>query len=515
MSLSSTKAGYYPECAGNEGQESRMKRRIAAAFLSIFLTQILLGMGGKVEAQGLWNGPDILSNRESRVEGLAEIVADSYGFVHVFWVEKSLRDDFITINYARFDGETWSAPVDLVARRGLGVEVALGNAVVDRNGNLYLTWMDGIRGPAFLTSAPVYDALSAQKWQPSIPLEISAYESKLQVDSKGVLHVLFNDFYGSDPGIYYLRSEDGGVLWSAPFRVDPDRPANYLPLNLKFLVDESDNLHASWEYSDLNTSGFITKVVRYARSSDGGGNWSTSIIDEADESSDEVRVAGAVMAVQGQNIHVIWAGDQQIRREYRFSMDAGVTWSSTSRVFGDLQGAAGDGISVDGAGRIHYVAQIRYPQGLYHAYLEQGQWSTPALFYLISLSPSDPIGDRIHAHRVRLAVRAGNQLVVVFRDPPGDPQQRLFSMYLTLNDIQPSSLLPIPTPDLTVTSSNPTPVVEITSPTATPTSQPLMVNVNASPQADLSTPADTLLWAIIPALILIGGVITLQLRRNH
>src|SRR5207247_1489570 len=111
---------------------------------------------------------------------------------------------------------------------------------------------------------------------------------------------------------------------------------------------------------------------------------------------------------------------EQSYRNYRYSTDAGLTWSVSERIFGELNGQAFDGLAVDGAGRVHFFGQIRYPQGIYHAIWDHGTWSVPDLVYLILQgdSSTEVMGDRIHAHDTVPVVRAGNQLVLTFADGP-------------------------------------------------------------------------------------------------
>jgi hypothetical protein len=151
------------------------------------------------------------------------------------------------------------------------------------------------------------------------------------------------------------------------------------------------------------------------------------------------------LVAQDRTIHVIYAGDETTHREHRYSRDAGQTWSPVTAIFGDLHGQAeGDGLAVDALGRVHYVGQIRYPQGLYHAFWDDGRWSRPNLFYQIDLDSTDPLAGQIHAHSVRLAVRAGHQLVTTFyhRSEPV-----LYAMHSTLSGVPAVRLQSTPQPE--------------------------------------------------------------------
>jgi hypothetical protein len=232
-----------------------------------------------------------------------------------------------------------------------------------------------------------------------------------------------------------------------------------MPADIQFQIDENDVLHIAWYYFSLDFSG--ADWVRYTRSVDGGVSWSTPFtIDKKDPpgtSATEKDLSEATprMIATGGTVHLIWAaGDQNFYRYHRFSNNSGETWSRPARVFGNLNGQAGDGFTVDGAGRVHFFSQIRFPRGIYHMIWDRGEWSIPSLVYLISVSSDDPIGSRVHAHRTYPAVRAGNQIVLTFTDPPGTAHRRLFTMTRTLNDVEALPVDPTPVPVPTEDTEN-------------------------------------------------------------
>ncbi|RME46125.1 MAG: exo-alpha-sialidase, partial [Caldilineae bacterium] len=421
------------------------------ALLSLLLLTGIAATSAQVQ-DARWSAPLRLST-EGSIASEAFMVTDDFGFLHAFWVESGLPDGRVIIQYSRFDGENWTPPIDIYASKPGGTVGNIAPAV-DAQGTLHLLWTGGVAGPLYYATAPAYDALSARHWSSPARIEVPAYRPRLLIDARGILHVVYANFYGQEPGVYYMRSEDGGKTWNTPIRLDPDIPAGMAPLEVKFALDDRGGLHAMWNYVSLAEAA--GKAIRYAHSLDGGFNWSLPMsIDEADEAPNELRAAKPGMVVQGQNVYAIWAGTADTNREFRFSTDAGQTWSVPLRIFGGLHGEAiGDGLALDAAGRLHFVGQIRWPQGLYHAIWDGVQWTQPALFYLIASGDKDPIGERIHAHHVRLAVRAGNQLVVTFTNSPGDATPlTLYAMHRTLEDVPP--LEPLPTPPV---AASPTPV---------------------------------------------------------
>ena len=488
--------------------------KITIILCSVVFVLLFLTASAQAQEQSGWSAPIRLSSEEGTASE-AFMVADQFGYLHVFWIESELPDNRSIIQYARFDGENWAGPLDIYATRPGGA-VGFVSPAVDEQGILHLVWTGGNTGPVFYTTAPAHDALSAQQWLNPYRMDIPAYRVKLKIDSENRLHLIYGDFYGQEPGVYYMRSEDGAATWTPPIWLDPDIPTNRAPFDLALALDDAGGVHAAWNYLDFDQG--LIEALRYVHSRDGGDNWDFPIeIDEPDESSGELRNARPGLIAQGQNVHIIWAGTEDTNREHRFSTDAGQTWSVPIRVFGGLHGEAiGDGLAIDSSGRVHFMGQIRWPQGLYHAYWDQNYWSVPSLIYLIAQGDKEELGDRIHAHHVRLAIRNGNQLVTTFTNPPAESESvALYAMHRTLDDVAPLAAVATPTPKPLVT---PTPL------TADATPTPLAVSfiptrsriIEAAPELT-SAPAPTYpLWlGLTPVLVLLGGAIVFQLVRKR
>lgn len=474
-------------------------RRRQYLFISLLLLAVL-ALSQVVEAQEEkgWSGPFRLStDRGKAIE--ASLVADKYGYAHIFWAEE-LPDERVIVRYARFDGETWSLPIDLRVTQPYK-SITNVSAAIDKEGILYLAWSESPSGPILFTSVPAHNATSVQNWQKPRQIRVPADQTMLQVDSKGVLHILYVRNSEKEPGVHYIRSEDQGLSWSHPLWLDPDILIDHIPRDLSFIIDEFDNLHASWYYNPLMDVG--GDWVRYIHSLDGGINWAPPVtIDSLEyggaDSEKQLSAAGPILAVQGRNVHIIWAGGKLHYRNHRYSTDSGQTWSDSNRIFGELNGQAGEGMAVDGMGRIHFFGQIRFPMAIYHAVWEDGQWSRPSIVYLIRLTSQDPVGDRIEAHRTRPVILAGNQLVLTFTDPPPDSGRRLFYMTRTLDDLGPIPISPSPSAYGSPVPSS-TPYVQLT-----PALPPRSFAGGAPTKGGVS-PGNALWFGIMPTLILIGS----------
>jgi hypothetical protein len=468
----------------------------AVLLLSLFWT-------GSSQAQGQDGGWSEIYRLSSDAGKASEayLVADQYGYVHCFWAETLFENGRNIIKYARFDGTTWTKPNDIIVT---SQEINNVSPFLDKHGILHIAWSEGLFGRTYYSNAPVNNVLSAQSWAKPIEINVPARPVDLRVDSKGVFHILYINPM-EETGVYYIRSEDRGITWSDPIWLDPDIPPGHIPDSLNFELDENDGLHAVWFYGN-RVLGARPDLVRYAHSLDGGHTWSTpltidKLVEGIDSDEYNLNAASPIMAVQGHTVHVIWAAGSQAYRNHRFSTDAGLTWSQPERIFGELQGQAFDSLTVDQAGRVHFFGQVRYPIGIYHAYWDQGRWSKPSLTYFIAEEGGD-MGDRIHAHLLHAVVRAGNQLVLTFGDPPAEPGRRLFVIYRTLDDIPPLETIPTLTPKATlIPRPSPTPVQQEPTPTATATE----AFVGEQPLEQVPKPDLALQCALVPVLLLLGG----------
>jgi hypothetical protein len=483
------------------------KQKIGITLLAVVLISIFWSAPAQAQGGG-WSEPYRLSS-DGRTASEGSLVSDRYGYVHCFWIETLPQNQGSILKYARFDGTTWTKPNDIY---GTGDQINNVSPFVDQQGILHIAWSEGLyRIKVFYSYAPANDTLSAQNWAKPIPVHVPARPVYLRVDSKGVLHILYIN-QTEESGVYYIHSEDQGLTWSEPVWLDPDIRPGFLPDSLNFELDEHDGLHAVWFYGAIERTG-RPNWVRYIHSLDGGHTWSAPVtLDQVvEEDNHFLDAASPKMIVQGETVHVIWASGALSYRYHSYSKDAGRTWSVPVQIFGQLQGQAFDGLAVDGAGRVHFFGQVRYPMGIYHAYWDQDRWSKPELVYLVAPESTGDIGNRVHAHFTLPVVRAGNQLVLTFTDGPADPNRRLFVMYQTLDDIAPLENMPTPSPTaapVPMSSPAPSEPTPMPSPTAT---VPSLESVEAQPVGRVPAPDLAIRVALAPTLLVLGVTMMLQL----
>jgi hypothetical protein len=477
---------------------------LTVGVLILLITLSVTSWAGAQSSDSYWTQPYPLSSQSGQV-GIQTVFADSFGYIHLFWPETGLSENTTFLYYSRFDGETWSSPVDIV----LAPASTRITATVDLAGNLHLLYSNRHTGDVFYTRSPIQQATSAQGWEKPRQLDISVQWMDFKVDSLGTYHLLFSGFEQDEPGVYHTNSFDEGQTWSRPAWLDPDKPADLTPTEIQLEMGAENSLHAVWLYVDQD---FVGRWIRYSHSMDQGQNWSVPFtIDKVEAGSQELRLPAPKLSVFGEDVHVVWAGDFLTHRKHRISRDSGASWNQGSFIFGDLHGQAiGDGLGLDTRGRLHFFGQIRWPQGIYHAYWNLGNWSTPSMIYLIAQDAFDPIGDRIHAHRIRAAIRSGNQLVVTFTTSPSDPQSILYAMQITLADVPAQVPLPLPEQAAAPTFDAELVPASPTSLPASPTKRPTLESPLDTGPSGTNPPSLGLMLGVLPVFLLVVGIIIVR-----
>ncbi|MFW5942886.1 MAG: hypothetical protein ACOC8X_03940 [Chloroflexota bacterium] len=456
-----------------------------------------------------WSGPYLLNNTEYRLASLsAAMVADPYGNAHIFWIESRGR---LTnaILYSRYDGRTWTRPLELFVNEPGQPIADFVTASIDHNNRIHLTWLGGAIGPVLTTSAQASQTLSSLEWEEPQRIEVSAHRFRLFVDSDNKQHLIFTAGYNYQPGVHYVSSTDNWLTMSQPLWLNPEMPQAFTHDNMQAYMDAEERIHIVWSEKEIvpQTRG---GAIMYLRSVDRGVTWEP--LETIDSSDGEVLLDNSdpSLAVSGDDVHVIWAGGDSLQyRNHRYSADGGQTWSPViRRNFGQLHGQAqGDAVVVDAAGQIHFVGHVRWPEGMYHITWRDDEWTRPSLFYLNRLGSDDSKAGTINAHGVRAVVRTGNELVVTFYDRADDelllPAYGLYAMSYELSEVSPLSTAPTPTPTLAAAGDD-VPAASTVAP-ASPTPTPSWA-AETPPSGNGGSPSSLILAGILPALLIIVAI---------
>lgn len=416
--------------------------RVGAMLWLVISLLVPVGAMAQV-ADPAWSPPYLLSTSTGEVPFYAHASAvDKYGNLHAVWSERSVFDDTYAIYHAYYDGERWTKPIDVYAA---GPGMLIGRiSLATHEDDLYVAWTSGALSDIGFMRANVFDAVNdaARAWSEQENIDGDVFEVTLLADD-AALHIVYSQYFSGRRGIFHRSSEDGGTTWTEAEQIDLDIPGNFAPQEFDVILDDAGGLHLVWFYTEPEEPGVPGRVVQYAHSLDGGANWSTPIV--VDEESllegqeHSVFLPRPRITSDGETITIVWGAGSpgSIQRYYVVSADRGLTWTNRVRIdaYGRLNGQAGDALLTDSQGRIHHLAQIRYPQAIYQGVSEAGRWSPAKRVYQIKAGSDEPYTG-VHAHNIDAVLRAGNELAMFFTPPPtNDEEIQLYVMQTTVEDL--------------------------------------------------------------------------------
>ena len=270
---------------------------------------------------------------ESWVAGSAhDITWSSTGTVANVKIEYSTNGGaaFITITASTPNDGThpWTLPSAVSSRSLVRISNAANAAVNDMSDGLFsivsmtsqrLTWTAGYSG------APA-----------------------IAVGTSGKLHAVWHDYAPGNSEIYYRRSTNGGISWSAVQRLTYTSGYSAAPA---VAVDGSGNPHVVWQD---NTSG--NAEIYYKKSTNGGATWTTA----KRLTSTSGLSQNPDIAIDGSgNPHVVWQDNTpgNVEVYYKKSADGGATWAANQRLTWTAGGSVFPVIGAGPSGRIHLAWQ--------------------------------------------------------------------------------------------------------------------------------------------------------------
>jgi hypothetical protein len=490
------------------------KRRLLGAVFLVSL--ILFGLEPTVSAQSLaetgWSQPLNLSNSLSSSSS-AEIVADSFGFLHVFWSEdmdggpQPQGQNPVPGNgilYRSYRDGAWSRAVDIFYA-GSGGRAWKPSAVADAQGFLNLVWSQN--DILMYSRAPIAEASRPQAWSIPIVLDPGRIMQAKLLEDGDHLTVIYDVMDGTGDGVYSIDIQNGEpgtplLIWPAP--------QGFRPNWLSAAVDGQGRVHVVWEV--VPSADWQVVEVRYSGSDMAGNRWSSSRV-VARTSSPETSVALAnpwITAVGEDQVHIEWAQGLLTNRWHQYSSDGGASWSEPTQLWSDLVSqTASKAVGQDNSGVLYWVDVFRYPNGIYLTQWNENKWERPTLFYLMQRDAQDPIGPRFNVALVRMAMLHGNELAIVFQD--NDRGEIYFmSKRLAVVPIAAAQLPTVPVTAISTPTGTPNPIVAQMRPT-------FVVPVNPIPSdLPVQTPPDPLSMILLSggaALLFVFAVVFIK-RRN-
>lgn len=473
----------------------------------------------QAQASVRWGEPLNLSNSPTSSNHPA-IIADPYGFVHVFWSEDlngreiaqdETPDPGATIMYRRWDGAHWTEARDIIAvpddTRADFVAVAL-----DHANQLHLIWIGMTH--LYYSSAPAGRADDVRAWAPPIVIDPDSarteYEADIAADARGAVHIVYAT-RGATPGVFHTQLAAGSTTWSPPLRISEMLRVNEAAFkDVRLLTVGEDQLHAVW--STANTNGY-GQAIYYARSVVVDGSWSPAVM-LADATHNTALIGFPSLVADGNGeltlLHVDESSNGRIERR---SIDGGQSWSEPRRVIAEMEGVNGFLVPLlDGDQQLHLVINMRpsadQRTGIYAAPRAGLDWAP-----IVPVAVDAPYGPS--AHYADAALRVGNEIHVVWSQLRGG---EIWHVQGTIGGVAPLPVLPLP-PAAVAVGAAPSSAAS----TPASTNQPAMT-LRGTAQATLpwsAAPAPrpaalpSLIMALLPVLLFVVGAVFFQLRKQR
>ncbi|MDX1614005.1 MAG: sialidase family protein [Candidatus Promineifilaceae bacterium] len=350
----------------------------------------------------------------------AEVVSDREGTVHVFWSaqppDDSVGSRIDSIYTVRLADGLWSSAVDiLVSPEG---RVARNHSVaVDNDGYLHIAWSGG--NAIYYSQAHVSRSLDPSAW--TEPYLLSGGQNHLEPDiavgNAGQVYVVWTQ---SGSGLRLAISGDGGRSWDGPRTIFEAPGGSELARWGRLSVDAAGRLHVGLTHVVSNSSEEGPSELNhlyYLRSDDGGLSWTSPFRVETEPDYGELNLTTFGDTVHlVYNGRAYLEG-----RYHRWSSDGGVTWSPAETIVAPDSGeSAGQGglngfpaLVVDRQGTLHVVASA--DAGVFYLYLQNGNWSQPELISP-AIAGTGLTGRTRSLEQPAVALASGNMLQAVFHD---------------------------------------------------------------------------------------------------
>lgn len=361
--------------------------------LRLLVEGTLVGWAVACPAKGLaqsasgWSSPRMLYDGMVKPSGNT-LIADQFGGAHLVWSPA----DGQAYYYSRWDGTTWTPPLDIVAVTG-DLVLDSPDLVPAEDGKLHLFWAQGsvLHSWAWMDQA----AASARAWSAPEAVVTPTGHAQGRVDamedSRGRLHLVYAVRPG---GVYYTHMADGDLSWTEPAAVG--NGADSVTASAPRLdLGPDGRIHVVWEEWPSDGDPAESSEVYYAHSTNGGADWS-----EPQQLGELANRGGNVLATDDGTVYLAWQagiGSPHVGRFVQRSPDGGATWE-TPLSFSQIMGQSGfPCLALDSQGTLHILTG----DGEYAAW-EGRSVSTP-----LDLRPVPE-----QTEQARLAILSGNQLLV-------------------------------------------------------------------------------------------------------
>lgn len=355
------------------------------AVLSLFVVSGLTVLA-QTEEEDLWSEPTNISR--SGGSTAPTVSQDSSGTYHLFW-----RDQFVGIEYAFGDGETWSDPIaprfpfsspPFAALNDTGFLAFFTPVIaIDSQDQVHALWVNTDNQLFYSRAAVANVTAGTAGWSTPSLLATNALQYQIVEGANGRLHLIYLLTFGNgvvSPGLVYRSSDDGGATWSEPINI---YASNYYQTivaeeaNVHVVAAAEQNLFVAWDNRDLDT-------VFIMRSVDNGVTWEAPQIVDQRLEEDPLEATGPSqinLDVAGSNVNLTWRASHeegQCGQYVQQSGDAGVTWQPAQLVFTNGVDCPANGRFVQGVDGL-LILMTRFGNNVYMQAQDSERWSQPAL----------------------------------------------------------------------------------------------------------------------------------------
>lgn len=471
-------------------------------FAAVILIGLLLTSVTKAQAPTplQWKAQQLSDGQEDA--DYPGIVVDSYGRIHVVWSQNDTEAKRSIFYYAlKEDGKPWAISDFMVASGGHK------SLAIDEHDTLHLAWADG--GSIRYSRASASEASSIKGWRaPTDVVETGEIVASPYIlpDSRGVLHLAFSSLNVRSSAIYYTRSVDGGVTWSEPVIFDAPR-ANVATERPYLALGSNGVLHMVW--GTTNTTSYYGGMgVYYARSTDGGVNWTKPLRldDPSPDAPGNQAWQPSISVLSNQEVHVVW--DAHIfsgRRYHTLSRDDGYTWTTPEPVGGLVSQTGPNPMFQDSSGALFLLLAGTFDwskkQGVYISRWTGDKWGE---LQLVNLESSEP-------HWLHVALANGNRVHVVWSARSGQPPAIWYATTETSAPYVPSRPVPVESTPLATAAPTPTATPAVVA-LASRSSQAGSFPKDEPPNglALVSVSHTMIALSVLPVLALLAGIVIAQ-----
>ncbi|MDI6689748.1 MAG: S-layer homology domain-containing protein [Actinomycetota bacterium] len=316
------------------------KRKIKMA-LCIFVACLLCITSAIFSYAQTWSTPTNISQNSSSSRNPILAMGSSNDFIHMVWTDNISGND--EIYHRRFDGTTWSSPINISNTSGSSDEPSI---AIDSSGNVHVVWMDYLVNNYEIC----YAKFNGASWS-SPPQNISntraiSCSPSIAVDAGGNIHVVWDE----SNDVYYTKFD--GTSWGDRVKISTlHRPAEGAKPSIA--ADKYGNVHVVYRRDFLVQRDPPVYNYEICYTKFDGTSWSTpeniSYTPTAEPSKEP-----AITTDRDGNVHVVW---QKLVANYEiyYREFDGTSWGSISNLSKTSTPSYCPSIATDKDGNLHVV----------------------------------------------------------------------------------------------------------------------------------------------------------------